>query len=143
MRVVAASPSVAVALLLMSCGASQSANSGSPGASVTATATPSVNHTAQPGWKTYISTRWGYSIDYPTGWYDLHSGAPDTQKYFSNENVGAPLQMSASGVYETIDVEPNQKRTLCPVLGVQRGHSSISDHTGWRAHDPLRRQLRT
>ena len=114
MRVVAASPSVAVALLLMSCGASQSANSGSPGASVTATATPSVNHTAQPGWKTYISTRWGYSIDYPTGWYDLHSGAPDTQKYFSNENVGAPLQMSASGVYETIDVEPNQSEPCAP-----------------------------
>jgi hypothetical protein len=71
-------------------------------------ATPSPSHTAQPGWKTYVSARWGYSIDYPTGWYDLHSGAPDTQKYFSNENVGAPLAMSANGVWETITIGLDQ-----------------------------------
>jgi hypothetical protein len=112
MRMMVATLSVAVGLLLMSCGGNQSATSGSPTASVGAT--PSVGHTAQPGWKAYISARWGYSIDYPTGWYDLHSGAPDTQKYFSNENVGAPLQMSASGVYETIDVEPNQSEPCAP-----------------------------
>jgi hypothetical protein len=105
---VVASLSLAVPVALTSCGGNQSAASGSPTASVVATASPSVRHTAQPGWKTYISARWGYSIDYPTGWYDLHSGAPDTQKYFSNENVGAPLQMSASGVYETITIGPNQ-----------------------------------
>jgi hypothetical protein len=39
------------------------------------------------------------------GWYDLPNfGAPDTQKYFSNENVGDPLQMTARGVWETIGI---------------------------------------
>ena len=95
--------------MLMSCGGSRSASSGSPTASSPPTATPSASHTPKPGWKTYISARWGYSIDYPASWHDLpNSGAPDIQKYFSNENVGAPLQMSASGVYETITIGPNQ-----------------------------------
>lgn len=115
MRGVLASLSAAIGLVLMSCGGGQSAASGSPTASVAATATPSVSHTAAPGWKTYSSVRWGYSIDYPTSWYDLpNHGAPDTQKYFSNETVGAPLQMSASGVWETIDVEPNQSEPCTP-----------------------------
>jgi hypothetical protein len=63
----------------------------------------SPRHTPPPGWKTYVSARWGYSIDYLGDWYDLANfGAPDTQKYFSNENVRAPLEMTARGVWETI-----------------------------------------
>jgi hypothetical protein len=100
--------------MLMSCGGSPSASSGSPTASVPPTATPSVSHAPKPGWKTYISARWGYSIDYPTSWYDLPSGAPDTQKYFSNEENAAPLHMSSHGVFETIDVEPNQSEPCAP-----------------------------
>ena len=113
-RAVVAGLAVAAGLMLMSCGGSRSASSGSPTASSPPTATPSASHTPKPGWKTYISPTWGYSIDYPTSWYDVHSGAPETQKYFSNENVGAPLQMSASGVWETIDVEPNQSEPCTP-----------------------------
>jgi hypothetical protein len=115
MRLVVASLLVAVGLMLMSCGGIQSTTSGSQTASVAATPPPSVGHTAQAGWAAYISARWGYSIEYPTRWYDVpNHGAPDTQKYFSNENVGAPLQMSASGVWETIDVEPNQSEPCAP-----------------------------
>ena len=95
-----------LALVLTSCSSTQSTSSPS--------ATPSPSHTAQPGWKTYVSARWGYSIDYPGDWFDLANfGAPDTQKYFSNENVGAPLEMSARGVWETIQVRPNSTGS-CP-----------------------------
>jgi hypothetical protein len=105
-RVVVASLSVAVGLMLMSCGGKQSI------------ATPSVSHAAQPGWKTYVSARWRYAIDYPTGWYDVpSSGAPDTQKYFSNERVGAPLAMSANGVWETITIGSNQSEPCAPRPG--------------------------
>jgi hypothetical protein len=109
---------VALALALVSCGSAQS--TGSPNASVSPSATPSPtntpspSHTARPGWKTYVSTRWGYSIDYPADWFDLDNfGAPDTEKYFSNEKVGAPLEMTAHGVWETMEVQPNSTGS-CP-----------------------------
>ena len=98
----------------MSCGGTQATSSPSVASSVSPSAAPSPGHTAQPGWKTYVSARWGYSIDYPSDWYDLANfGAPDTQKYFSNENVGAPLEMSAHGVWETIEVQSNSSGS-CP-----------------------------
>jgi len=106
---------VTVCLLLVSCGGGQSTTSPSATTSASPSVTPSPSHIAQPGWKTYVSARWGYSIDYPTSWYDVpNHGAPDTQKYFSNENVGAPLQMSASGVYETITIGLNQTEPCAP-----------------------------
>jgi hypothetical protein len=44
-------------------------------------------------------------VKYPASWYDLpNSGAPDTDKYFSNQNVGGPLQMDQGGVFLTIRV---------------------------------------
>ncbi len=111
---------VALGLVLMSCGTSQSARSASTTASVSPSATPSPSHAAQPGWKTYVSARWGYSIDYPGDWYNLANfGAPDTQKYFSNENVSAPLTMTPRGVWETIEVQPNLAGS-CPPSYVSR-----------------------
>jgi hypothetical protein len=69
---------------------------------------------ARSGWKTYVSARWGYSIDYPGDWYDLgNAGAPDTEQYFSNETAGAPLGMTAQGVFETIEVQSISTRP-CP-----------------------------
>jgi hypothetical protein len=111
---------VAFGLVLTSCGSSHATTSPSATASVSPSATPSPSHTAQPGWKTYVSARWGYSVDYPGDWYDLaNSGAPDTQKYFSNENVGAPLQMTQRGVWETIEVQTNSTGS-CPPSYVSR-----------------------
>ncbi len=106
---------VALGLVLMSCGSSQSTTSPSATASVSPSATPSPSRTAQPGWKTYVSARWGYSIDYPGDWYNLANfGPPDTQKYFSNENVGAPLEMTARGVWETIEVRAHPTGSCSP-----------------------------
>jgi hypothetical protein len=111
---------MALGLVLTSCGSSQATTSPSATASVSPSATPSPSHTAQPGWKTYVSARWGYSIAYPGDWYDLANfGAPDTQKYFSNENVGTPLQMTQRGVWETIEVQPNPTGS-CPPSYVSR-----------------------
>jgi hypothetical protein len=55
------------------------------------------------GWKNYQNQKYGYSIEYPGEWFSLeNSGAPDTEKYFSNKNVGAPLEMGEGGVWVTI-----------------------------------------
>jgi hypothetical protein len=60
---------------------------------------------AQPGWLTYTHPRWGYSLRYPDAWFDLDNfGVPDSQKYFSNERVGAPLQLDQNGIWLTIGV---------------------------------------
>jgi hypothetical protein len=81
--------------------------------SPTASATPSPTNSRQARWQTYVSTRWAYSIGYPGDWYNLASfGLPDTQKYFANENVGAPLEMSSTGVWESIEVQTNT--ASCP-----------------------------
>jgi hypothetical protein len=76
----------------------------SPSASATATASPSL--TATPtSWHSYVSPHWLYSVAYPATWYDLpNHGAPDNQKYFSNQNVGAPLEMGSGGVWLTVSV---------------------------------------
>jgi hypothetical protein len=110
-------------LMLISCGAAQSTGASTPSAIPTTSASQSAtapSHTPQSGWKSYVSVRWGYSVDYPGDWYDLPNfGAPDTQKYFSNENVGAPLEMTASGVWETIGIEVNSTGP-CPPSWVSR-----------------------
>ena len=80
---------------------------------ISPSATPSPTNSPQARWQTYVSTRWGYSIGYPGDWHNLAGfGVPDTQKYFANENVGAPLEMSSTGVWETIEVQT--KTTSCP-----------------------------
>jgi hypothetical protein len=81
--------------------------------SAAASAAPSPTNSPQARWQTYISTRWGYSNGYPGDWYNLpSSGLPDTLKYFANENVGAPPEMSATGVMESIEVQTNT--ASCP-----------------------------
>ena len=52
-------------LMLMSCAGTVSTITPSPTTSLSPSATPAPRHTPQPGWKTYVSARWGYSIDYP------------------------------------------------------------------------------
>ena len=66
---------------------------------------------APAGWITYTHLKWGYSLWYPASWFDLDTfGAPDTQKYFSNERVGAPLQVDSAGIWLTIAVADG----VCP-----------------------------
>ncbi len=72
-----------------------------------ATTSPSQLPTSDPtdSWKTYSSSEWGYSLKYPQDWLDLPNfGAPDTEKYFSNENVGSPLSLNDTGVFLAISV---------------------------------------
>jgi hypothetical protein len=58
-----------------------------------------------PGWQAYSSPKWGYSIQYPQSWRSLPNfGAPDTEKYFSNENVGSPMSLDLDGIWLTITV---------------------------------------
>lgn len=56
-----------------------------------------------PGWKTYLNQMDGYSINYPEQWFNLGSFGISIDHYFSNENVGAPLDMKTdSGIWVTI-----------------------------------------
>jgi hypothetical protein len=93
--------------------------------------------TAPSGWKVYTHPRWGYSVAYPATWFNLGNfGVPDTDKYFSNENVGAPLQLDKQGIWLTIRVAdgtcpappalgPGQKQLVVGGQSVVRtsGHS--------------------
>jgi hypothetical protein len=59
------------------------------------------------GWRSSLSQSWLYSLAYPATWFELANyGAPDNQKYFSNQNVGAPLEMEPGGVWFGISVDP-------------------------------------
>jgi hypothetical protein len=50
-----------------------------------------------PGWKSFSSADYGYSISYPPGWYDLGGfGAPAGEHYLSNrKGLGSPVEMQA------------------------------------------------
>lgn len=59
-------------------------------------------------WNKYSNSKYGYSIKYPKTWFNLPNyGAPDTDKYFSNKNVGAPLEMGSDGIWITITITEN------------------------------------
>lgn len=59
-------------------------------------------------WNNYSNSKYGYSIKYPKDWFNLpNQGAPDTHKYFSNENVGAPLEIGSDGIFIAIEVNEN------------------------------------
>src|SRR5262249_5423570 len=72
-----------------------SAVAGTPVTAPTATmipaqpSNPGAQATPSAGWERYTNSRWGYSLNFPQQWYSLaNNGAPDTDKYFSSENVG-------------------------------------------------------
>lgn len=111
----------AVALIVsVGCGAITAEPVGQ-GATSARTASPSATVGASPistvGWRTYSSPKWAYSIEYPPVWLQIpNHGAPDTETYFSNENVGPPDQMDANGIYVAISV--NRKTDQgCPLHG--------------------------
>ena len=65
-------------------------------------------------WTTYSSTKWGYTLKYPQGWYLIpNNGAPATESYFSNELVGPPSDMDADGIYVAISTNPKTSQS-CP-----------------------------
>ena len=62
-----------------------------------------VGNVETANWQTYTNSQYGYTVKYPKNWYNLSNfGAPDTDKYFSNENVSAVMEMSGSGIWLTI-----------------------------------------
>jgi hypothetical protein len=88
--------------------------------------TPSSGQTA--GWPAYSNSTYHYSLKYPTGWYDVpNGGAPSTDKYFANQNVGAPLQMVPGGIWLTVRVAVGTA-TRCAPSGTQ-GRLILSQKT--------------
>ncbi len=99
-------------------GSASDARSSSP--SPVAQSSPSASPAPDPtNWKTYFSSKWGYSIKYPDTWLDVTAtGIPDTEKYFSNENAGSPQQLDSSGIYFAIDVN-SQTGDACLLRGLR------------------------
>jgi hypothetical protein len=96
--------------------ASGSAQQSPPQASVTPTG----------AYRTYVSADWLYSFEYPAGWYDLpNSGAPNTQKYFSNQPNGTPNQLDANGIFVSIGIVVESTRPCANGGGVASDVSQI------------------
>jgi len=84
---------------------------------------PAAQVTPSAGWERYTNSRWGYSLSYPQQWYSLaNNGAPDTDKYFSSENVGAPLEMTRAGIYLTVRVTSG---ACAPAAGRVDGQATL------------------
>jgi len=84
---------------------------------------PAIYVTPSAGWERYTNPRWGYSLNYPMQWYSLaNNGAPDTDKYFSSENVGAPQEMTRAGIYLTVRVTSG---ACAPVAGRVDGQATL------------------
>lgn len=98
---------VLVSMAIAACGrVDSSIVTGDQTASPARTSSPTSSETSpSPGWKTYRSAKWGYTVIYPDAWLDLPNfGAPDSEKYFSNENVGSVRELDSSGVFFAISV---------------------------------------
>src|ERR1700674_2623992 len=75
---------------------------------VRTTPTPAITPGSTNGWNTYASARWGYTVQYPAGWHEISNcGAPDSEKYFSNENLACGQDGESSGVVNAIGVGLN------------------------------------
>ena len=113
------------------CSSAPDRGSAVPNAAVTAvawSATPAQSSspsqvTPIATWQRYISSKWGYSLNYPQQWFSLpNNGAPDTDKYFSNENVGAPPEMTKTGIYLTVRVTSG---ACAPAAGEIDGQATL------------------
>jgi hypothetical protein len=69
-----------------------------------------------PGWNSYHSQKWGYTIGYPASWYELGNlGAPDTEQYFANrKDIRQPMGMGADGVFVAVSMVSGQCRAVPP-----------------------------
>jgi hypothetical protein len=91
-------------LLLAGCGVVPTATGSDPSAPRTASPPlPSLSPDPTAGWKSYTSTKWGYTIKYPSSWIDLSNlGGTDSEQYFANEKVGSSNYMSDKGIFVAI-----------------------------------------
>jgi hypothetical protein len=95
------------ALLLFACGRIPISQSPGGTASPARSSSPSATSSADPtaNWITYTSSTWGYSVKHPESWIELGSlGAPDTEEYFSDEQVGSPSGLSTNGIFVAISI---------------------------------------
>lgn len=67
-------------------------------------ATPSATQSSIQNWNTYRDTKLGYSISYPPAWQEIANLGPNNEKYFSSQNVGAPLEMQPGGIWVTFSI---------------------------------------
>jgi hypothetical protein len=77
------------------------------------------------GWTVYSDATWGYSLKYPSSWYDVSTSTtgPDSVKDFANEKVGAPLLMDSNGVWFHIAVN-SSTGTSCTQWNLRNGTSN-------------------
>jgi len=84
---------------------------------------PAAQVTPAVAWQRYTNSKWDYSLNYPRQWFSLpNNGAPDTDTYFSSENVGAPLEMTKAGIYLTVRVTSG---ACAPAAGRVDGQATL------------------
>lgn len=68
---------------------------------------PSPTEIDTSDWKTYRNEEFGFELKYPKEWYSIWENT------FSNENIGAPLELSLDGIIVAINVYDNvNKKSL-------------------------------
>ena len=108
-----------VGLSLAACGALPS-SSIETASSARSASPPAPSPSPASGYTAYSSPKWQYSLDYPSSWYSLPVKAGtdyETDKYFSNENIGSPEGMDAGGVFVTITVDSTGTKQCAPGPG--------------------------
>ena len=82
-------------------------------------------------WTGYHSAKWGYTIDYPSSWFDLPDlAAPDTDKYFANEkDLGSPIGMDSPGVFFAVSRVAGSCRPIPPGNVDDTAHLTVAGQT--------------
>lgn len=85
---------------------------------------------AENGWYKYNNTSLGFSINYPSNWFKVSDDNQESPAvYFSNQNVGAPLEMTPGGVYVEVSKNPDTYKSFDIILESYRTGKAVSGLT--------------
>lgn len=82
------------------------------------------------GWYKYTNSNLGFSLNYPSNW--LKTGDDNSESpavYFSNQNVGAPLEMTPGGIFLGVSRDPDTYKTFEIILDSYRNGKAVSGLT--------------
>ncbi len=85
---------------------------------------------AENGWYKYTNTSLGFSLNYPSNWFKTGDDNQESPAvYFSNQNVGAPLEMIPGGIFVEVSKNPDTYKSFDIILESYRNGKAISGLT--------------